>query len=105
MSSGIGLGSNLVLGSESLSLNLRAEVRAGEVNPFPGEGLASLAQSTFDTRPRLQRQLVPFHKFGDGDLSVTLLVHNDDGAIFGSQWKRESSICSSASDGSFGRRR
>ena len=105
MSGGISLNSNLVLGSKRRSLNLRAEVRAGEVNPFPGEGLAPLVQSTFDPRPRLQRQLVLFDKFGHSDLTVTLLVHHDDRAIFGRHRKRETSICSSAGNGSFGRRR
>src|SRR6185295_10861399 len=101
MSGGIGLGGGVVVGSESISLHLRAEALAGEVNGFPGERRASLTQTTFDTRPRLQRQLVPCLKFGDGDLSITLLVHNNDGAIFGIQGKRESSIRSRTSDGNF----
>src|SRR4051812_18845663 len=104
MSGGIGLGGGVVVGSECLSLKLRSECRAREVNGFSGEWLASLTQSTFNPRPRLQRQLVPFHKFGDGDLSISLLVDNDDGAIFWIQWKRESSIRSRTSDGNFWRR-
>ena len=104
MSGGISLNSNLVLGSKRRSLNLRAEVRAGEVNPFLGEGLASLAQSPFDTRPRLQRQLMLFDKFSHSHLTVALLVYHDDSAICGSDRKRESSICSRASDGHFRRK-
>src|SRR5437773_8252610 len=53
MSIGIGRCFGVVVGSVSVSLNRRAEDRAGEVNGLSGERLASLTQSTFDTRPRL----------------------------------------------------
>ena len=75
----------------------RAGERLADRNPFLGEGLASLAQSPFDTRPRLQRQLMLFDKFSHSHLTVALLVYHDDSAICGSDRKRESSICSRAS--------